>query len=134
MDKRYHRRQARLHLRKLGIDPDEVAKQFPQAAAGKPGKAKKVSDEDFLESLERNLRQWMRQTGQKRGPALQVMAAGFYQALGDDRHVLAVSPEALADRWEIKLRKGGFHKRKFDTLRWGGVVVPLIRALPPEKK
>jgi len=57
MDERYHRRQARHHLRELGIDPDDVAKLYPQLAAGKPGPPKKGNDEDFLEGLEWHLRE-----------------------------------------------------------------------------
>jgi len=132
--KRYHRNQARLHLRKLGIDPDEVAKLFPQVAAGKPGKSKKGNDEDFLEGLEHHLREWRRQTKQKRAPALRSIAAGLYQALGEDQRRAAVSADALADRWEIKLRKGGFHKRKLGTLRPNGVLMPFLRSLYPQKE
>lgn len=77
--KRYHRNQVRLHLRKLGIDPDDVAKLYPQLATAKPGKPKKGSDEDFLEGLECHLRGWMQQTGQKRRPALLAIARGIYR-------------------------------------------------------
>ena len=132
MDERYHRRQVRLHLRKLGIDPDEVAKLFPQLVAGKSGPPKKGDDEAFLEGLEWHLRGWMRQTRQKRGPALLSIAAGIYQALGEDQQTAAVSAEALADRWEIKLRKGGFSKRKFSTLKSNGVLMPFLRSLYPQ--
>ena len=133
MDKRYHRRQARHHLRELGIDPDDVAKLYPQLAAGKPGPPKKGNDEDFLEGLEWHLREWMRQTGQERGPALLSIAGGIYQALGEDQQIAAVSAEALADRWEIKLRKGGFRDRKPETLRPHGVLMPFLRSLYPQR-
>jgi len=114
-------------LRELGIDPDDVAKLYPQLAAGKPGPPKKGSDEDFLEGLELDLREWMRQTGQKkRGPALLAIAGGIHQAIGKDA---AKSGAALADRWEKKLRKGGFHRRKTETLRSHGVLMPFLRSL-----
>ena len=120
-------------MRELGIDPDDVAKLYPQLAAGKPGPPKKGSDEDFLEGLEWHLREWMRQTGQERGPALLSIAGGIYQALGEDQQIAAVSAEALADRWEIKLRKGGFHNRKPETLRPHGVLMPFLRSLYPQR-
>jgi hypothetical protein len=130
MDERDHRRQARYHLRELGIDPDDVAELYPQLAAGRPARPKKGNDEDFLEGLEWHLRGWMRQTGQKkRGPALLLIAGGIYQALREDQKKAAVSAKALADRWEIKLRKGGFHNRKLDTLRPHGVLLPFLRSL-----
>jgi len=127
--KRYHRNQVRLHLRKLGIDPDDVAKLYPQLATAKPGKPKKGSDEDFLEGLECHLRGWMQQTGQKRRPALLAIARGIYRALGEDQRRAAVSAKALAGRWEIKLRKGDFRDRKLETLRPHGVLLPLLRSI-----
>ena len=129
MDERYHRKQARLHLRKLGIDPDEVAKLFPRVAAGKHGTPKKGNDEDFLEGLEYHVREWMRQTGQKRGPALLAIAGGIHWAIGKDA---AKSGAALANRWEKKLRKGGFHRRKTETLKSHGVLMPFLRSLYPQ--
>jgi hypothetical protein len=114
----------------LGVDPDAVAKLFPALAAGKPGSPKKGNDEDFLEGLEWHLRNWMRRTGQKRGPALPAIAGGIYQALGEDQQIAAVSAEALADRWERKLRRvastnvGPTHYNKVCCCRFFGLSTP----------
>jgi hypothetical protein len=132
-EERYHRRQVRFHLRKLGVDPDKVAEMFPQVAAGKPGKARKGNDEAFLEALEHHVREWQRQTKQKRRrPVLQAIASGFYRILNDDQRRAAVSADALADRWEKKLRKGRYDKRKFETLKRGHVLTPFLQSLFPQ--
>jgi len=132
---RQYRRLARVYLRKLGVDPDEVAKQYPQLAAGKSGKRKKGNDEAFLEGLELHVRNWRKQTGHKRRTALRLIAGGLHGALTEDaKKKLAVSAESLADRWEKKLRAGGYDKRKFSTLKSRGVFVPMLWALsPPEE-
>jgi hypothetical protein len=128
-----------------------VARLYPQLAAGKPGKPKKGNDEEFLEGLASHLRGWQQQTGQKTRPALRAIAAGFYQRLRKDQQRAAVSAEALADRWEKKLRTGGYLKRRIDppvkihksrdgktamvtVTKSQGVLAPFLHYLFPQKR
>jgi hypothetical protein len=98
---------------------------------GKFGPPKKGNDEAFLEGLEWHLREMMRQTGRERRPALQLIAGGIYQVLKNPTAV-AVSAEALAHRWERKLRDGGFDKRRPETLKKRhGVLLSLLLSLDP---
>jgi hypothetical protein len=66
----------------------------------------------------------------ERGPAILWFARSLYQVpLTDSKgRKIAISPEALAKRWEQKLRKGGFDTRPFETLRPQGVLLPLLKS------
>ena len=103
---------------------------------GKFGAPKKGNDEDFLEGLEWHLREVIRQVRPrlKRRAALRFIATGIYRQLEEDPmadpKVVAVSAEALANRWEKKLRYRGFDKRRTETLKKRhGVLVPSLRSL-----
>jgi hypothetical protein len=108
----------------------------PALKKGKRGAPEKGKDEAALEGIEFMVRQLMRQLGLKRGPAILWLA----RALLDKRNKrniplrdakgreIATSPEALADRWEQKLRKNGFNKRPLKTLAPRGVLIPLLKS------
>jgi len=92
------------------------------------GAPKKGNDAIFLEGLERNVRIIMQQAKLKRGPAILRQAQSIMSLELKDRdgREIAKSPEALAKRWERKLRDGGFKERPFKTLRPQGVLLPLL--------
>jgi len=136
------RRQLRSLLRKAELDfycphcggttpvDDGLIEGSPGLRKGEGGSPEKGKDEAALEGIEFAVRQLMRILKLKRGPAILWLAKAIYRIPLADRkgRKIAKSPEALADRWEQKLRKGGFDKRPAETLASRGILFPLLRS------
>jgi hypothetical protein len=107
---------------------DRLIELSPALKKHDHGAPKKGNDEIFLEGLECNVRIIMKQAKLERGPAILRQAESIMRLKLKDKNgrQIAKNPEALAKRWERKLRKRGFKDRPDETLKAQGVLIPLL--------
>jgi hypothetical protein len=102
-----------------------------------PGAPQKGDDAAALEGLERCVRvlvKGKRAEGERRyrrGHAILFIAQSLMNTPGltdAQGREIADNADALARRWERKLREGGYNKRPFNTLKASGVLLPLLNS------
>jgi hypothetical protein len=103
---------------------DHLIENSPALEKREHGAPEKGNDDVALEGIEYAVRLIARILRKKRKPAIAFVANSIYlQSLKDSKgRPIAKSPEALAKRWEDKLRKGGFHKRPDSSLAPRGIL------------
>jgi hypothetical protein len=107
---------------------NNLIEQSPALKKFLHGSPPKGDDAIILEGLERNVRIIMRESKLERGPAILRQAQSIWNLHLKDAtgREIADNPEALAKRWERKLRASGFDKRSFETLKPQGVLIQLL--------
>jgi hypothetical protein len=124
----YARKQARLYLNKLGIDPDELAKQYPQLAAGRSGRRKhpEVSPQ-LLIGLEMFIRAYQHDYDGRNKPALtrKKLILWYAELSYRSYRCAARDTKAYASGLEKGLQRAGLRKIPDEEL------MPLPPGLPP---